>query len=67
MSRPAARISHDEVTRMVKAVKRLGLPIARVSYDGNRLDVIIGEIGETGEDDVDGHKQEGRPAEVETL
>lgn len=61
MSRPAARITHDEVCRMVKAVKSLGLPISRVSFDGNRVDVIIGEVGETGEAAID------RPANSDGL
>lgn len=38
---------------MVKAVKSLGLPISRVSFDGNKVDVIIGEVGETGEASID--------------
>lgn len=47
MSRRAARISHDEVTRMVKAVRDLGLPIGRVIFDGVSLSVVIGvDIGE---------------------
>lgn len=43
MSRPAARIKHDEIARMVKAVRSCGLPVARVTFDGARIDVIIGE------------------------
>ena len=48
MSRPAARITHDEVARMVKAVKGTGLPIRKVTYDGSRVEVVIdnGDIGE---------------------
>ena len=48
MTRRAARITHDEVTRMVKAVLDLGLPIGRVVFDGSALSVVIG--GESGED-----------------
>lgn len=48
MTRRAARITHDEVTRMVKAVRDLGLPIGRVVFDGSALSVVIG--GESGED-----------------
>lgn len=47
MSRRAARITHDEVTRMVKAVRDLGLPIGRVVFDGSALSVVIG--GESGD------------------
>jgi hypothetical protein len=42
MSRRAARITHDEVCRMVKAVRECGLSIGRVSFDGERLDIVIG-------------------------
>lgn len=42
MTRRAARITHDEVTRMVKAVRDLGLPIGRVVFDGLSLSVVIG-------------------------
>lgn len=43
MPRLAARIKHDEIVRMVKAIKSCGLPIARVTYNGERVDVAIGE------------------------
>lgn len=47
MTRRVARITHDEVTRMVKAVRDLGLPIGRVVFDGSALYVVIGgDIGE---------------------
>lgn len=42
MSRRAARITHDEVRRMVKAVRDCGLSIGRVSFDGDRIDIVIG-------------------------
>jgi len=42
MSRKAARITYDEVTRMVKAVRDLGLPINRIVFDGHRVSVVIG-------------------------
>lgn len=42
MTRRAARITHDEVTRMVKAVRDLGLPIGRVVFNGTELSVVIG-------------------------
>jgi hypothetical protein len=48
VSRRAARITHDEVTRVVKAVRDLGLPIGRVIFDGNSVSVVIG--GESGND-----------------
>ncbi|WP_032901382.1 hypothetical protein [Mesorhizobium ciceri] len=47
MTRRAARITHDEVTRMVKAVRDLGLPIGRVIFDGVSLSVVIG--GDSGD------------------
>lgn len=47
MTRRVARITHDEVTRMVKAVRDLGLPIGRVVFDGISLSVVIG--GDSGE------------------
>lgn len=47
MTRRTARITHDEVTRMVKAVRDLGLPIGRVVFDGASLSVVIGvDIGD---------------------
>jgi hypothetical protein len=42
VTRRAARITHDEVTRMVKAVRDLGLPIGRIIFDGTALSVVIG-------------------------
>lgn len=47
MTRRAARITHDEVTRMLKAVRDLGLPIGRVVFNGTEVSVVIGgDIGE---------------------
>ena len=43
MARRAAKITHDEVTRLVKAVKGCGLPVRRVTFDGDKVDVVIGE------------------------
>ena len=53
MTRRAARITEDEVRRAVKAVLALGLPVARVSFNGDKVDVIIGESGETSAPRVD--------------
>jgi hypothetical protein len=47
VTRRVARITHDEVTRMVKAVRDLGLPIGRVIFDGVSVSVVIG--GESGD------------------
>lgn len=55
--RRAARITHDEVTRMVKAVRDLGLPIGRVVFDGLELSVVIG--GDSGEKPVPANGQDG--------
>lgn len=59
MSRTAARIKHDEIARMVKAVRSCGLPVARVTFDGNRIDVIIGNSGEKPEPAVDEREDGG--------
>lgn len=59
MSRIAARIRHDEVVRMVKAVRSCGLPVASVTFDGQTVRVNIGESGETVEQDVDREKERG--------
>lgn len=53
MSRRAARITHDEVTRMVRAVQGCGLVVSRVSFDGTRVDVIIGELVDKRQNGVD--------------
>ncbi len=47
MGRRAAKITHDEVTRLVKAVTACGLPVQRVVFDGERVDVVIGEPDKT--------------------
>ena len=67
MSRFAARIKHDEIVRMVKAVRSCGLPVARVTFDGTRVDVIIGDSGENPEARVDERGKANSVAEVETL
>lgn len=46
MTRAAARINQDEVVRLVKAVRSCGLDVSRVTFDGNRVDVIIGHSGD---------------------
>lgn len=56
MTRRAARITHDEVTRMVKAVRDLGLPIGRVIFDGQALSVVIGV--DSGEKPVEANTQD---------
>lgn len=59
MSRTAARIKHDEIVRMVKAVQSCGLPVARVSFDGDHVDVIIGISGEKPEKAIDEREDGG--------
>ena len=59
MSRPAARVRHDEVTRLVKAVRACGLEIARVTFDGTNVDVIIGNSGESQASPVDAKATNG--------
>jgi len=56
MSRRAARITHDEVTRMVKAVRDLGLPIGRVIFDGSSISVVIGV--DSGEKPIEANSQD---------
>lgn len=47
MTRRTARITHDEVCRMVKAVSSCGLTIGRVVFDGSTLSVVIsGDSGD---------------------
>lgn len=53
MGRLAAKIKHDEVVRIVKAVKACGLPVARVSFDGERVDIVIGENENFSEKELD--------------
>lgn len=43
MSRPRARITQDEVVRLIKGVQSAGLPIARVSFDGEMVEVVVGK------------------------
>jgi hypothetical protein len=62
MSRPAARITEDEVRRMVKAVAACGLPIARVTFDGAIINVVIGS-GDIGENRTEpGGQEQNKPA-----
>lgn len=58
MTRRLARITHDEVTRMVKAVRDLGLPIGRVIFDGVSLSVVIS--GDNGEKPVETNSQDAK-------
>lgn len=53
MSRTRCRISQDEVARMVKAVRSCGLSVAKIRFDGEHVDVIIGEIGEDAKAEVE--------------
>lgn len=40
MTRRAARITHSEVTRLIKAVLSSGLTVQRVTFDGERVEVV---------------------------
>jgi hypothetical protein len=42
MGRHAARITHSEVVRLIKAVISSGLTVQRVTFDGERVDVVVG-------------------------
>ena len=67
MSRPASKVRHDDVTRLIKPLLKLGLPISRVIWDGDQIHVIIGESGELHKSMVDITSEDTRPKEVETL
>ena len=43
MARRIARISQDEIARLIKAARSAGLSIARVTFDGHEVSVIIGD------------------------
>lgn len=45
MTRRTARIHHDEVARMIKAVNACGLTVGRVVFDGETISVVIGGEG----------------------
>ena len=48
MSRARARITHDEVVRMLKAARSLGLSIGNIRFDGDMLDIVI-KNGDSGD------------------
>ncbi|EKF40019.1 hypothetical protein NA8A_23008 [Nitratireductor indicus C115] len=43
MGRRHARITHDEVCRLIKGVKAAGLDIRRVEFDGEQISVFVGD------------------------
>lgn len=49
--RRKARITYDEITRVIKGVQAAGLPIARVNFDGDRIEVVIGQPMDSGPGD----------------
>lgn len=51
MTRRAARITHDEVVRMLKAAKSAGLSIRNFSFDGGRVTFEVNN-GDSGDDAV---------------
>lgn len=53
MTRALARIKHDEVVRLVKAIRACGLGVSRISFDGAKVDVIIGNSVEPDPPPVD--------------
>lgn len=53
VSRRAAKVTHDEVTRMVKAVLSLGLPVSSVDFDGSKVSVKIAHSGDKPEAEGD--------------
>lgn len=64
MARRAAKITHDELTRMIKAVTACKLPVRMVTFDGDRVDVIIGEPESK---DVDSKPSEDKPKELDRI
>ena len=42
MTARRAKVTEIEVRRLIKAVRAAGLPIARVTFDGDRVDVVVG-------------------------
>ena len=48
--RRKARITYIEVTPVIKGVQSAGLPIARVIFDGDRIEVVIGQAVVSGLD-----------------
>lgn len=58
MSRRAAKVTEDEVRRMVKAVVGLGLAVSSVDFDGSRVSVNIGYSGETRQPVVDDREED---------
>jgi hypothetical protein len=42
MTRRAAKVTEHEVRRLIRAVQACGLPITGVSFDGDRVEVVIG-------------------------
>lgn len=47
MGRRAAKITHDEVVRLIRGVQTTGLEIGRISFDGQSVHIVIG--GDSGE------------------
>lgn len=55
MSRARARITHDEVARMVKAAQHCGLSVGEIVFNGSEVRLVIGgDIGERAPLAVDG-------------
>ncbi len=61
MTRRASRITHDEVARMVRAVRSCGLSVGRVSFDGEKVDVIIADNGDEPARPIDDAPQSDGP------
>lgn len=43
MTRSAANFSQDEIARIIRAVKGVGLRINRVALDKGRVEIIVGD------------------------
>lgn len=45
MTRATAKVRHDDVARLLKAIQTRGLPINEVMFDGENVRVITGDSG----------------------
>lgn len=45
-----AAFKQADVERLINGVKAAGLPVAKVVYEGGKVEVVIGEADQDGED-----------------
>jgi hypothetical protein len=63
MTRRAARVTHDEVCRVIKAAQTMGLSIGNIRFFGDHFDLVI-KSGDSGEI---AHAQTVQAPELEPL